>query len=185
MLLVLARHRRIAAVGIGTVLMLYILPLAIYGPAVYFEWFKAFNADKHWLHPLNIAFMPLVARYTHPHLGAAIAVLLALYIGWWAVMKKPDFNTTSGAGLCLGILCAPLGWFQYILFVAPFFMTRKWTALAKIGAGMFLIVTLYLPASILGILYLVATVLILSFFVVPTAASPPAVHVADVRINEV
>jgi hypothetical protein len=86
------------------------------------------------------------------------------------MLKKPDFNTTSGAALCLGVLCAPLAWFHYILFAAPFFMTRKWTALAMTGAGMFLIVTLYLPAAILGILYLVATVLILSFFLLPSGS---------------
>jgi len=163
-LLVLANHRKVAAVAAATIFTLYLLPLAIYGPAVYVEWFHAFQGDLHWLHPLDIAFMPLFARYHLPHLGMALAVLFGVTGCWWAVRKTPDFSTTSGVALCLGILCAPLAWFHYILFPAPFFMTRRWTALSATGACLFLIITLFIPAGIQGVVYLVGTVLILCSF---------------------
>ena len=101
----------------------------IYGVAIYKEWLRAFAGDMHWLDPVNIAIMPFFRRYGHPSWGIAIAILIAVGVGWWIVKKRPDFTAVSGAALCVGMLSGPLAWMHYVLFAAPFFMARRWTKL--------------------------------------------------------
>lgn len=165
LLLLLAGHRKIAAAAIGSSFMLYVLPLVMYGPVIYVEWLHALaDGNRHWIHAANIAIWPAFTRTGHPYIGAVIAVLLVLLVCGWAFRNRPEFTHTCGAGLCLGVACAPLAWFHYILFVAPFFMTRRWTALPMMAAALFLIRTEFSDTT-RGILYLVATLMILASFV--------------------
>jgi hypothetical protein len=163
LMLFLAGNRKIAVASFGTFLALYALPLAIYGPIIYVQWLHAVAGDKHWLDPLNISIPALLARHGHAPVGIAFAILIALAACGWALRKKPDFTTVSGAALCMAIVCAPLAWFHYVLFVAPFFMTRRWSTLAMCGACPLLIITLF-SATTRGLIYLVATIAILCVF---------------------
>lgn len=164
LILYLAKHRESLIAAIGTILTLYVLPLLIYGPRIYTEWSHAFDNDQHWLEPVNIAIMPLAARHGHAIWGIAAAASIMLGVCVWAIRTRPDFSTSSGAGLCLGIACSPLAWFLYLLFVAPFFMTRRWSMLAMSGAALFLVRHQILPTT-RGILYLIGTLMILAFFI--------------------
>lgn len=169
LVLLLAGHRKIACASVGTILAVYAVPLLIYGPTIYVEWLHAFAGDTHWMSPINIAIMPLLARRGYPHLGVWIAAAIVIGVCWWAFRRRPDFTSASGAAFCLGILCAPLAWFLYVLFAAPFFMTRKWTLWTTSGAALLLIRS-QLTEPTRGLLYLIATLTMLIFFL----RSPPS-----------
>ena len=167
--LFLSGYRKIAAIAFATVFALFVMPLAIYGPTIYVEWLKAFAGDQHWKASIDIAIMPSLKRLGHPHIGTAVAALVVVFAFVWAWTKKPDFINACGVGLCLGILCAPLAWFHYILFVAPFFMARKWTPLQTVAAGMFLL-DWAISDMAFGVTSLIATTLILISFTTSAAS---------------
>ncbi len=167
--LFLRGYRRIAIVAAGTIAALFAAPLLVYGVAIYKEWLRAFAGDMHWLDPVNIAIMPFFRRYGHPSWGIAIAILIAVGVGWWIVKKRPDFTAVSGAALCVGMLSGPLAWMHYVLFAAPFFMARRWTKLSTAGACLLLMIPLSAPVS--GFLYLAGTIFILAFFIFPKQLS--------------
>ncbi len=164
LLLWISAYRRVAAVSAGTVLTLYALPLMIYGPSIYIEWIRAFAGDKHWMAPINIAIIPLFARHGHLKWGVTIALAISVSVCCWTKWKRPDFISTSGIGLCLGIICAPLAWVHYLLFVAPFFMARRWTLLPTIAAGLLLLDWTPISYAASGVASLIATVMIMIFF---------------------
>jgi Protein of unknown function (DUF2029). len=169
LLLYLAGHRKIVGSSLVTICSLYALPVFIYGPKIYIEWFRAFANDQHWRDPTNIALMPLFMRHGHTVVGFAIASGILFLSCWWALRFRPSFNPVSGAGLCIGMVCGPLGWWLYILFVAPFFMVRRWTAMPMIAACFFLIPPRISPT--LGTCYLVATLMMLAFFMLEPTSS--------------
>jgi len=176
LLLFLCGYRKIAAVSSGTILTAYALPLVIYGPGIYVEWGQAFGGDKHWMSPMNIAIIPLFIRHGHKSWGVAIAILISLCACCWTAWKRPDFISTSGIALCLGIICAPLAWMHYLLFVAPFFMAREWTLLPTIAAGLFFLEWAPISDASFGIVCLIGTAMILAYFVVSSVNRPRANH---------
>jgi hypothetical protein len=103
-----------------------LLPLVIYGPPIYRQWLQAIANDPHWIAPVNIAIPAYFARAGLHTLGLIVAMLLAGLIAWQLWKNKPDIETISGVALCCSILCAPLAWNDYVLFLAPSFVSRPW-----------------------------------------------------------
>jgi hypothetical protein len=164
LVLLLSGFRKLASVSFATVAALYSAALVVYGPQVYGEWFRALAGDRHWMNPCNIAIIPTWSRLGYPHAGVALAACVALAVCIWVWRSRPGFIETSGAGLCLGILCAPLAWYHYVLFVAPFLMVRRWGPLTAAGAFLFLLPVINLSDAVQGIIYLSGTFLLLAGF---------------------
>lgn len=134
LLLLVPKHRRMGRYSLATVGVAYILPVLFYGPRIYVQWLNAIKGDQHWRDVANIGLIPLFRRFGLPGFGYFFAASLAVAIAIWAIQKQPDFVTLSGASICAGILCSPLAWFVYFLWVVPFFVARRWNWLG-IGAA--------------------------------------------------
>ncbi len=171
-LLYLAGHRKLAWRSLGTVVILYSVPLLIYGPIVYREWFAALRSEHHAASPINIAIIPVLSRFGFHSIGILLASLVGCFSAWLAHKNKPDFTSVSGVGICVGILCAPLAWFHYVSFLAPFFVTRPWRLISTAAACLFLLpVSLSVAAS--GVPYLTAVLGMLYCFLQSGSESSP------------
>jgi Glycosyltransferase family 87 len=183
-LLFLAGHRKLAIRSIATTAVLYVLPLPIYGLTIYREWFAALRSDQHGVSPLNIAIDPVLSRLGLHSFGVLIAIVLAVLLGWWAYKKSPNLISVSGAGICAGILCAPLAWFYYVLFLAPLFAARPWRLIATLAACLFLL-PVSLSVAVSGIPHLAAVLMILHCFIWPHPKvydPPPLAEGAEIVI---
>ena len=157
-------HRKVAAVAMSIGTVLYALPVALYGEIVYRQWFLALDNDIHWMSPANIGFIAVLSRIGFRLAGVILATAAFCAIAAWVYKYKTGFIATSGAALCIGILCAPIGWSWYILFAAPFFVARKWDRVETAAALAF-----FLPVEFTdktsGIPELVAVILVIGVFV--------------------
>lgn len=183
----LARNRREASVATAVTCIASALPILLYGPAIYPRWINALGGDMHWLLPTDIAPIAILRRHGHLHAGYFLAAAIALALGWWQWKRRPGFGNSCGAGICAGILCAPLAWHTYIFIAAPFYVTRRWPSRAILGACLLLIPFGLAPSAISG-LYLAAIALFLYSFlsadpVDHLVASGAAVESWDVRVR--
>lgn len=160
--LFLAGQRRLALRSAAVTFAASIAPLFLYGPRVYREWLAAVANDPHWLLPSDIAIPAQFHRLGLPVLGLLVAVLIAAALGWLTWKRQPDITTASGIALCAAILCAPLAWHDYTLFVAPWFVARRWRPLPTIAAMLFMVPAFISPP----ILYLAAVWIMTAHFVI-------------------
>jgi hypothetical protein len=89
--------------------------------------------------------------------GLVLAAAIALFLMWLVYKTKPGLITISGIALCAAILCAPLSWADYVLFLAPFFVWRRWNLPANFAAALlavpsFVPMSLSAPPGTLGVL---------------------------------
>jgi len=162
-ILFFAGHRRLAWLSVTAATLFSAAPFLIYGPGVYRDWLAALTHDPHWIDRQNIALTPFFTRLGYPAIGVMVAVLVAATLSGYAWKYRPDFDTVSGVGIAAGILCAPLGWYAYVLILAPFFVARRWNWFDTLAASIFF-VPLPLGESANGIAYLLPLLLILSHF---------------------
>jgi hypothetical protein len=134
--LYLGGYRRLALRSFGVTVTVSAAPLVYYGPTIYREWVAAFGDDPHWIFPANIAISAVVARLGLPSLGLILAGVLAVLLAWTVWRTKPAFIKVSGIALCAAILCAPLGWVDYALMVAPYFLSQRWKLSSNVAAAL-------------------------------------------------
>jgi hypothetical protein len=137
--LFLSGYKRIATCACVVALAVGLGPLAFYGPGVYREWLQAVAIDKHWTFPTDIAIPAYFARLGLSTFGIAFAVGTAALLSWTVYKTKPGFVTVSGLALCAAILCAPLSWADYALFLAPYFVSHRWKLPSTIAAALLMI----------------------------------------------
>jgi hypothetical protein len=162
--LFLAGHGRLAWRSARVIIIASLLPLIVYRPLVYRQWLGAITNDPHWIPPVNIAIPAYFARFGMHTLGLIVATLVAGYIGWQLWKSRPDIETVSGIALCCSILCAPLAWNDYALFLAPWLVSRGWGKLSTAAALLLMLPTaiaLSFHAQGLPVVYFVGVSLIL------------------------
>lgn len=162
-LLFLAGYRKLALWSLATVAVAYALPLPLYGFTVYRQWLHALTADIHWMAPTNIALIPLFTRFGLHTVGCLMAAIVAALLGFWAWKNKPDFLPACGVGICAALLCAPLAWFDYLMFLSTFFVVRRWNRMATIAAFLLMVPRQFALAAGCSI-YLASTLIILYTF---------------------
>lgn len=153
--LFLSGRRRYALRSFIATAIASLLPIAIYGTAIYRQWFAALKDDPHWTIATNIALMAEFRRIGVPTVGITASTILGLYMAWLVWKHKPSFRRTSGVALCLTILCAPLGWYDYTLILAPVFVGEKrWGKVEMIAALLLtipLVTASLIPSRTIGI----------------------------------
>ncbi len=137
--LYLAGHRKNALRSLCITLGVSAVPVLIYGPSIYSEWFAALRNDPHWVFPTNIAIPAFFARLELRSVGLMLAGVLAALLAWNVWKTKPAFVRVSGVALCAAILCAPLAWVSYTLMVAPYFVSRRWRLSSHVAASLLLV----------------------------------------------
>jgi len=168
-ILFIAGHRKLAMRSATVSAISYAIPLVIYGPTIYREWLAVLHDDFHWMIPTNMSLIPFFTRIGLRFVGIIVAVSIASAIAIWCYKMRPDFVAASGLGICAAILCGPLAWHQYIIFLGSFFVSRPWGRLATLAAIPFLIPGRpWLAGS--GLAYVIATGCILLYFLVASTA---------------
>lgn len=125
-LLFLSGHHRSAIAAFVTAGAISLIPLVIYGPEVYRQWFELVAADgSRALFLTNGSFAGLAARAGVPSFGLVLGFLLLAGLAAWAFWRRPDGLTVSAMALLASILASPLGWIHYTLFLLPV-IVRHW-----------------------------------------------------------
>jgi hypothetical protein len=139
-LLFLAGYRRPAVAAGVTGALVSLIPLAVYGPEVYRQWFELIAADRdRALFLTNASFAGLAARMGVPLLGTALSLALLGTLALWAFVKSPDRQRVSALALLASLLASPLGWIQYTLFLLPVLLSH-WSRPSIKVVGLLLIV---------------------------------------------
>jgi hypothetical protein len=139
-LLFLAGHRRPALAGVAAAGLISAIPLALYGPEVYRQWFELIASDRERaLFLTNASLAGLAARAGVPFLGAILSLALLGGLAAWAFRRRPDVIAASSLALVAALLASPLGWIQYTLFLLPVLLTH-WHRLAMRVVAALLIV---------------------------------------------
>ena len=163
--LFIAGHRKLAGRSLAVIAVLAGYPAVLYGPAIYAEWFAALKHDLHWVAPMNVALIPLFMRLRLPSIGPVTAAVLATALAWRSRNQRGSFDAVSGMAICAGIFCAPLGWYDYVLMAAPFFVARRWGYLSQFGAALLAIPTALAVMAAGSMIYLTALAIVLTQFV--------------------
>ena len=117
-----------------TAATLSIIPIFLYGPAVYPEWWQATTIDSHSIFPIDVSIAGNFTRLGSRPVGLAIAFLLLVLLIYLVRAAKPNLFETTGIALCASILCSPLGWLEFILLLAPVLFAKRWTPLTAFAA---------------------------------------------------
>lgn len=137
--LFLSGFKRMAAWASAVALIVSLASLALYGPGVYREWLHAVAIDNHWMFPTDMAIPAFFARLGLRTLGILCAVVMAAFLSWTVYKMKPGFIAVSGLAVCAAILCAPLSWADYVLFLAPYLVSHRWKLPSTIAAALLMV----------------------------------------------
>jgi hypothetical protein len=139
-LLLLSGQHRSALAAFITAGAISLIPLMIYGPDVYRQWFDLVAADgDRSLFLTNGSFAGLAARAGIPSFGLVLGFLLLIGLAAWAWWRRPDVLTVSAMALLASILASPLGWIHYTLFLLPV-IVMHWSRLAIRVVALLLII---------------------------------------------
>jgi hypothetical protein len=133
-ILFVAEHRRLSVMAGIAAVIFFALPVLLYGPDLYVNWFAALARDNHWVFTTTVSLPSYFRRLGAGAVGnaiAAIVFLASLAVVW---RKRPNVELTMMLGLVVSILVSPLAWFHYLLVLLPFLVSRTWTAATTIGA---------------------------------------------------
>jgi hypothetical protein len=139
-LLFLAGHRRPAMVAIATGLAVSAVPVAIYGPEIYRQWFELIASDRERAFFLtNASFAGLAVRAGVPAFALVLSAGLLGGLALWAFWCKPSRVRASGFGLLAALLASPLGWIHYTLFLIPVVVSH-WNRPAMRAVALLLVI---------------------------------------------
>jgi hypothetical protein len=123
-LLLLAGYWRPAFLILGAAGIISAIPLGVYGPEVYRQWFELIASDEERAFFLtNASFAGFAARAGLPFLGIAASFILLTLLAAWAYWRRPGMMRASAFALVASLLASPLGWVHYTLFLMPVFLS--------------------------------------------------------------
>lgn len=121
--LLLAGHVRPAAAAIVSTVVFGLLPIALYGPQIYSQWFAALALESVNPQVANASLPGLAVRVGAPQwLGIAAGGLSLLLLTRILLTRRPAPRATSGVALVGLLLASPIAWVGYSLFLLPAFM---------------------------------------------------------------
>jgi len=124
--LFIAGYKRSAIVSGSVALLLSIFPMFLYGPQIYSQWLYADSQVPHWMFPSDVSLAGVFTRLGSRPVGVLLALALAGTLLAFVRKFRPTQANIAGISICAGILCAPLAWYNYLLFAAPLFALKKW-----------------------------------------------------------
>ena len=126
--LLLAGHTKVAFAAGITALLLWALPLPVYGFRIYQQWLSAATASGALVaFPNNVSLPGVASHLGLPKTGwvlsaAAVALLLA-----WVLARHPDSAAIAPVAMVASLLASPIGWNNYALLLVPFLLKRVWS----------------------------------------------------------
>lgn len=120
-MLLLSGHKRVALPAFGSTAVISLVPVALYGPGVYFQWLGA-ATDQTYGRPADIA-----GWFGMQWLGVALSVAILAALGCWALTTHPSLSSASETGIMASLLTLPWTGAGYVLFLLPAFYSRRWS----------------------------------------------------------
>jgi hypothetical protein len=145
LLLLAARHGRVAAAGIITAGAVSVIPLALDGFAIYRQWFDLSLAFDGLSWTSNASLMSLGARLGLPSVGLVATVVAVLGLVYWQWKARPPVLETTAVALLAVLLTGPVSWAGYTLFLLPWLLATRWTPM--IWAGVLLLDVPFSPVG--------------------------------------
>jgi hypothetical protein len=109
-LLFLSGYYRPALIASITAGIISAIPLLVYGPEVYRQWFELVASDRERAFFLtNGSFAGLAARAGMPVLGLILSLALLAGLALWAFLRRPDVLVASALALVAALLASPSG----------------------------------------------------------------------------
>jgi hypothetical protein len=122
LLLLAAGHMAPAAAALSTAALLSLVPVGLYGPEVYRQWFEVIADDAGRALFLTNASLPgILARAGLKPLAAVAAFAVMAALGAWVLRRRSDALQASALGLIGALVSSPLAWVHYTLFLLPIF----------------------------------------------------------------
>lgn len=135
LLLIAGRYFRLSLISILTFIAISILPFFVYGPKIYLQWFEATSAYNGYALPNN-SFVGLMVRFQHQEWGTLLSIALVIFLLILIWRKKVASEMIWGLGISASLLCSPIAWDGYTLFLLPYLYSQKnWLPAEKIGAA--------------------------------------------------
>lgn len=144
-LLLLSGRRKSAAWGLGTALLLSLLPALLYGPGIYVQWLQATTQASWLIFPHYLSLFSLAARLGRPEAGWPLALLLLAGFAVWAWRRRPPLLQASAVALALAMLAAPLATPRYTLLLVPAFFAYHAHQSLRLPA-----ILLVIPSAVIG-----------------------------------
>jgi len=124
-LLFLSGHRLPALTAVVTAAVISAIPLLVFGPEVYRQWFELIASDRERAFFLtNASIAGLAARAGVPALGLILSLTLLAGLAAWAFWRRPGILSASALALVAALLASPLGWIHYTLFLLPVVLSQ-------------------------------------------------------------
>jgi len=169
-LMLLSNSWMVAAVAFLSFAFFTILPLAGYGPLIYYQWFDALLANKAAPLATNMSLYGFASRLGIPDLGVVLAALLLIVIALFIYIRRPTDLEASGVGIVVTLLASPLAWVGYAVLLLPIFFSRRWSGVLVISAILLCVPSIFVfPIAkqsnlfqiVAGMIYFIALVLVL------------------------
>ncbi|MCB5175728.1 glycosyltransferase family 87 protein [Microvirga lenta] len=139
-LLFLAGHRLPVLAAVATAALISAVPLVVYGPEIYRQWFELVASDRDRAFFLtNASFAGLAARAGVPSLGLVLSLALLGGLAAWAFWRRPGITRVSSLALVASLLASPLGWIQYTLFLLPVLMSHRYRPAMWVVMGLLIV----------------------------------------------
>jgi hypothetical protein len=114
-----------------------VLPVALYGPAVYAQWVDALRLDQVNAQVANASLVAALVRVGATQgVGLAVGALVLGGLAVWVWRTRPPVATTSGVALVGALLASPLAWVGYTLFLLPIVARMRLTLALVIAGGL-------------------------------------------------
>jgi hypothetical protein len=126
LLLLLTHQRRTAISALASATLFCLLPVLLYGPNVYAQWLEAIGLEQVNAQVANASVGGLLARIgAPPWLWFEVSAMGLVGLAAWAWRQRPSARNTSGMALVGLLLCSPLAWVGYSVFLLPLFASRR------------------------------------------------------------
>lgn len=115
-----------------TAALVSVIPLITTGQEIYLQWMSASSAYNGYILLGNSSFFGLAAKMGEINLGFILSFVV-FFLGIFVIIKyKPKNRSVHLIGLTLSLLCSPIAWTGYTIFLLPVLLTMKWNVIHKV-----------------------------------------------------
>lgn len=110
-------------------LFVSLVPAVLYGPRVYLQWVavqQAATAHEVATSVANGTLISILTAANLPMIGYMVAVATFAVLGYLAWRRK-DTMQASRLGVVAAMICSPIAWFGYAVYLLPLYIERRWT----------------------------------------------------------
>jgi hypothetical protein len=138
----LSRNWKAVLYAAITLALVAAVPLVIYGPSVYVQWWYATQLGKSILAmPGNSSFFGLASRFSYPQAGLLLSAVLVTFLllrGYHIISRQSLIGpqAINEMGILSSLLASPISWLGYTIFAVPIFLSQaRWSPLLMMSAA--------------------------------------------------